>query len=597
MLAVCGSTAAATIIGASTLLSACGDDGGTAMMPDARLEGFDKPDLVCPGDPQCTSAGDGVLKVGVAKRTWTPENYETYTDENNDREWQTTEPYTDLNGNGKFDGVWLFGGARAALGTKTDVEVRAMAFEQGDMRIVIAYIDCVGMFVGDMDAIRQDPALAGLDLDHVIIGATHAHDAPDTAGIWGPTVGVSGREDFVIAKLHQAAVEAIKEAVANVQPAQMIIASTKTLNDPANTQSKTDDWFKDLRDPQIMDPTLTIARFVKVSNPSETIGTLVNWADHPEVAHFDDTVPAMITAHYPHWLREHIENGVLATESTYATEDLPGLGGITVFVQGALGGQIGSLRGTHPPGPDGTPVTMTSHAMDEAIGTNVAARALTVLRDSGESTSDLPLSFKSAQFYARVDNLGIQVYFILGILGPHPTAGYNPDEPIDDVNTPWLPIRATYLQIGPLGIVTTPGELHPELWVGGYNGDWSFGWPLLLHAGKCRDSGADCNEQQMCEASDECVATPNLPNFDEAPKPPYMRDLVLAHDGVRYPVVAGLAEDYVGYIVPAYNFVLATNGPWLNEAEGDHYEEVYCLSQDAERHIIHPTLELLKYRR
>jgi hypothetical protein len=62
-------------------------------------------------------------------------------------------------------------------------------------------------------------------------------------------------------------------------------------------------------------------------------------------------------------------------------------------------------------------------------------------------------------------------------------------------------------------------------------------------------------------------------------------------------VIAGLAEDYIGYIVPAYNFVLATTGPWLNEAEGDHYEEVYCLSPDTERHVIHSTLELLKYRR
>jgi len=578
------------------VLAACGDD-GNKVVPDARLEGFDKPDLVCPGDPQCKTAGDGVLEVGVAKRTWTPENYETYTDENMDRQWQTTEPYTDLNGNGKFDGVWLFGGARAALGKTTDVEVRAMAFEQGDMRIVIAYVDCVGMFVGDMDIIRDDPALASLGIDHIIIGSTHAHDAPDTAGIWGPRVGESGREPFVIDKLRAAAVEAIAEAVSNVQPAQMIIASTKTINDPANEQSKTDDWWKDLRDPQIMDPTLTIARFVKVSNPSETIGTLVNWADHAEVAHFDDTVPATITAHYPYWLRDHVENGVLTTESKYALQDLAGLGGITVFVQGALGGQIGSLRGTQPPGADGTPITKPSHAMDQALGTNAAAVALTALRDKGESTSDLPLSFKSAKFYARVDNLGIQVYFILGILGPHPTAGYNPDEPIDDTNTPWLPLRATFLQIGPLGLVTTPGELHPELWVGGYNGEWSFGWPLLQHAGKCADTMADCNDQQPCNASVQCIPTPNLPKFDEAPAPPYMRDLVLAHDGVRYPVVAGLAEDYVGYIVPAYNFVLATTGPWLNEAEGDHYEEVYCLSADAERHIVHPTLELLKYRR
>ncbi|HEX5060761.1 MAG TPA: hypothetical protein VFV99_15440 [Kofleriaceae bacterium] len=581
---------------AIAVLAGCGDD-GHKVEADARLEGFDKPDLVCPGDPQCKTAGDGVLKVGVAKRTYTPQNFETYTDENMDRQWQTTEPYTDLNGNGKFDGVWLFGGARAALGVTTDVEVRAMAFEEGDMRIVIAYVDCVGMFVGDMDSIREDPALASLGIDHIIIGSTHAHDAPDTAGIWGPRVGESGREQFVIDKLHAAAVEAIAEAVNNVQPAQMIIASSKTINDPTNEQSKTDDWWKDLRDPQIMDPTLTIARFVKVSNPSETIGTLVNWADHPEVAHFDDTVPATITAHYPHWLRDHVENGVLTTESKYALQDLAGLGGITVFVQGALGGQIGSLRGTHPPGPGGVPVTKTSHAMDQALGTNAAAVALTALRDKGESTSDLPLSFKSAKFYARVDNLGIQVYFILGILGPHPTAGYNPDEPIDETNTPWLPLRATYVQIGPLGLVTTPGELHPELWVGGYNGEWSFGWPLLQHAGHCADNNNDCNEQQMCNTGVECVPTPNLPKFDEAPQPPYMRDLVLAHDGVRYPVVAGLAEDYVGYIVPAYNFVLATTGPWLNEAEGDHYEEVYCLSKDAERHIVDSTLALLKYRR
>ena len=76
-----------------------------------------------------------------------------------------------------------------------------------------------------------------------------------------------------------------------------------------------------------------------------------------------------------------------------------------------------------------------------------------------------------------------------------------------------------------------------------------------------------------------------------------MRDLVLAHEGVRYPVVAGLAENYIGYIVPMYNFVLATSGPYLNEAEGDHYEEVYALSQIVEQHAIHPILELLKFRK
>jgi hypothetical protein len=88
----------------------------------------------------------------------------------------------------------------------------------------------------------------------------------------------------------------------------------------------------------------------------------------------------------------------------------------------------------------------------------------------------------------------------------------------------------------------------------------------------------------------------NLPKFDEAPKPPYMRDLVLAHPGVRYPLLAGLGEDYIGYIVPAYNYALNPDNPYISEAEGDHYEEVYSLGPLCEQHIIHPTLELLRYR-
>ena len=164
------------------------------------------------------------------------------------------------------------------------------------------------------------------------------------------------------------------------------------------------------------------------------------------------------------------------------------------------------------------------------------------------------------------------------------------------MNTPWIPLRSTFVQIGPLGIVTAPGELHPELWVGGYDGTWSWGWPLLNHAGTCSDTHADCNTQKTCATGATCVPTPNLPDFTTAPEGPYMRDLVLAHDGVRYPVLAGLAEDYIGYIVPAYNYVLSPTNPYLSEAEGDHYEETYSLSPLVEQQAIHPILQLLQYR-
>jgi hypothetical protein len=549
--------------------------GGSKSTPDAaidaRLEGFDSPDLVCPGGPSCASTGDGVLAVGVGKRVYTPQDFETYTDENNDHQWQKDEPFVDKNGNGKFDGVWLFGGGRAAEAVTTDIEARAMAFVEGDITVAIVYVDAIGLIQGDMDLIRKHPLLADLAIDHVIVGATHAHDAPDTVGLWGPTVTSTGREPFVMEGLYAAAAAAVRDAVTTAKPAHMVIASTKLINDPNDPNALTDDWNKDIRDPVIFDPTITIAQF-KAASDGSAIGTLVNWANHPEVAHFNDEDIATITAHYPHWLRDHVETGVTTAESKYAATNLAGLGGVTVFVQGALGGQIGSLHGTHPPGPDGTPITKLSHAMDQAIGTNAAARALTALAADGETVTSLPLSVKSATYNARIDNTLFHVAFLVELLGPHPLVGYDPDAPIDVGNMPWLPLRSTYVQIGPLGLVTAPGELHPELWVGGYDGSWSWGYPLY---------------DQTKE---------NLPKFDQAPQPPYMRDLVLAHSGVKYPVLAGCAEDYIGYIVPAYNYALDPNDPYINEAAGDHYEEVYSLGPQVEQHAVHPILQLLQFR-
>jgi hypothetical protein len=177
-------------------------------------------------------------------------------------------------------------------------------------------------------------------------------------------------------------------------------------------------------------------------------------------------------------------------------------------------------------------------------------------------------------YNARIENTFFHVAILVGIFGDSDSLlrGYNKDNPIDEDNQPWIPVRSTFVQIGPLGIVTAPGELHPELWVGGYDGSWSWGWPLY-----------DANK-------------PNPPRFDQAPSAPYMRDLVLAHDGVKYPVLAGCAESYIGYLVPSYNYELHPSNPYIKEAEGDHYEEVYSVGPLVEQHAIQPILQLLQYR-
>ena len=560
---------------AAAALAACGDDASSgdpdAGVVDARLEGFDHPDDICPGAAHCASAGNGTLEVGAAAKVFTPTITETWTDENGDGEWQTEEPYVDANHNGVFDAYWLFGGGRAANGVKSDLEARAVVFKQGDTTVALVYLDAIGFLGGDIDLIRGDAALAALGIDHVVVGSIHAHDAVDTIGLWGQDALTSGYNPAYNERVRTAAIDAIKDAATHLSPATMVIGSSLLLNVDGDRTSRTDHWNKDIRDPVIFDPTMTVARFVKVGAPQQTIATVVNWADHPEMSAFGED-NLLISSHYVHYLRDAIEDGVSRAQLPRRATALAGIGGVTVFVQGALGGQIGSIRAAPVPGPDGVPILDSGHPKEAALGLNLGERALEMLRDDGESVSDLPLSYRSARFHARVDNVGFQVAFLVDLLAPHALVGYDASEAIGPNNTPWLPLSATYLQIGPLAIVTCPGEIHPELWVGGYDGSWTWGWPLLD------------------------TAKPNAPDLMTAPAGPYLRDLVLANPGVRFPVLAGLAQDYVGYIVPAYNYVLHPTSPYIDEADGDHYEETYSLGPDVERHVIDPLMALVGFR-
>ena len=49
-----------------------------------------------------------------------------------------------------------------------------------------------------MDEIRSHPNLAGIDVDHIIVASTHAHNTPDTIGLWGPQATTTGRVASVL---------------------------------------------------------------------------------------------------------------------------------------------------------------------------------------------------------------------------------------------------------------------------------------------------------------------------------------------------------------------------------------------------------------
>jgi hypothetical protein len=69
---------------------------------------------------------------------------------------------------------------------------------------------------------------------------------------------------------------------------------------------------------------------------------------------------------------------------------------------------------------------------------------------------------------------------------------------------------------------------------------------------------------------------------------------MLANPGVRYAFVSGLTEDFLGYIIADWNYVLHPTSPYTRQAAGDHYEETNSIGPDSQEHLHGPMMDLAR---
>ncbi len=215
------------------------------------------------------------------------------------------------------------------------------------------------------------------------------------------------------------------------------------------------------RDPGLVYPDLVVMRF---ECKKETIATLLSFAGHPEVL---DGAPYnyLISADYLAYVYEYIEDM---------------LGGVAVFLNGALGGMItpdvdGVFDGMETPG---LPVNRTFE-MAEEIGSRLASAAIEALEDAEvcentnivlkQTTVDIPL----ANFDFRL--LGSEPFPAILVRDMYTDGEL--DTSTTDVSemfglppgTIMLPLgedlrtELNVMKIGYTELVTVPGELLPKL--------------------------------------------------------------------------------------------------------------------------------------
>jgi hypothetical protein len=412
--------------------------------------------------------------------------------------------------------VWLAGFSqhRAATGIHDDLWALACVVDDGYTRLGIVTLDAIGFFHDDVIAVRRRLS-SQLHLDYTVICSTHNHSTPDLMGLWGPNYLQTGVDPNYREQVISACARVLSDAVSTFQPARVAFSEITV---------KPEGLVTDTRRPEVFDPDLRVAHFTHTVDGT-TLGSIVGWADHPETPWSHNTE---ITADFPGYLREALENGVVQDGKVLE----PGVGGTHLYVNGAIGG----LMTTSPS------VTVhdsylnddfkqPSHDKARALGRQLAQRLLPVLRRTGNfATNQAPISIHARTLEVPVDNKLFLLAPVLGVIDRgHPGLRR------------WNRLRSevAVITIGEASIACIPGEIYPELVNGGIE----------------RAPGGD---------------------FDIEPlEVPPLRELMPG----KVKFIFGLANDEIGYIIPKSEW--DQKPPYLYGASGPPYGEINSVGPDA----------------
>jgi len=419
---------------------------------------------------------------------------------------------------------------RRPAGVHDPLYARILLMSDGKKTVGVVGLDLLGFYRNDVEDLRR---MAGFTAPerYLFVSSTHEHSGPDTMGLWGPFVGVSGLNKAYHKEIKKKIVAKMAELSSQLQEAELRGFSKEI--DPRGL-------CRDSRNPAVINPNL--AAFTLSTKAGKTLATVVNWSCHPEVLGAKNL---LITADYPGPMCDSLEKK---------------LGGTCVFLSGTIGGLM-------------TPDVEEENFYESyPIGTELAGLVMKGMSQATVSSKNPALDFKSKLILVPIENsryllflpaltFGHKLMDKAGNYLPRWKAYWLPLKHalvrLGDKDRPWIESEVSLLDIGPARILGIPGEIFPELVVGGYDGKFRAGHDLID------------------------PKNPNPPDLKSAPKGPYLLD----HLHAPLKLVVGLANDELGYILPEYDFKIQPSLSLLPRLPGHHYEETNSIGPSATRII------------
>ncbi|MBW2523512.1 MAG: hypothetical protein JRI23_05030 [Deltaproteobacteria bacterium] len=371
------------------------------------------------------------LLAGAAMQDITPQ-FEPYTDENGNLRWDEGEPFDDLNGDDIHDSLWLGGfGPRQPTGVHDPLEARSVAIAVGEDRFTLTAVDALGLSRQRIRAIQNavvaaaDPA-HGLRAERIIIASTHTLAGPDTIGIFGPDSLESAWDGAYLDLVANRTAESILDALDALEPASFVLAHADA----------GEGFVRDIDPPEITDPYVGIVQLRR--DDGSAVATLTTAANHPEAAWSDNTE---VSADYLGPLRT-------AIEAEY--------GGVALAFVGALG-LMQSPAEIGEPGFDRVDALGALYA-DEVLAALAAAEPWPVEQVVPKiGYREITVPFQNGELYLGVSTGVVEGY-----------SEFLYDDGSGTCSLGCFDAPVAVVQMGEATtIVTIPGELSPELVVGG----------------------------------------------------------------------------------------------------------------------------------
>ena len=435
-----------------------------------------------------------------------------------------------------------FGHNRVASGVHDDLFVRCLVLGVAKQTLVICSADLIGLFYDDVLTIRRKFQQKAHAASFLIVASTHTHAGPDTLGLYGPKPLQTGIDRKYLDWVDERIATTATDAVRAMQPARLELGRD---DHPLLALLQGVD-----RPPTVKDPFLFVLRLVARST-GQTIATLVNWSDHPEILGRKNTE---ITADYPHWVRVYLEKQ---------------LGGVALFLSGSIGkvSPLGDQVALLDPETGKTTEDGTWRKA-ELLGTEIGRLAERARKSAVQVNVDL-LSIKTDIVFVPMHNslfraaeaagvfAGRKPLYTNGKLDPAiekhdlPNVGRVDYSIGNDIQT-----EVDYIQLRSGGatvaeIVTIPGEIYPE----------------LVNGGMERYAGAD---------------------YPNAPFEPVLREQLKT----TYQFIFGLGNDEIGYLIPKAEW--DEEPPWLKDAAQPWYGEVNSVGPETAGAVLRALVALIR---